>query len=369
MPDQAGDKRHEATPHRRQKAREQGQVARSQDLASALLLISSLGILLYFGGHLVGFLVEYTRQQLGTRVWSTLDRADVVFHWQGVVGPLGRVLMPLFGLMMLSAIAVHLGQIGFLFLPEKLTFDFDRINPLRGFQRIFSLSGAMRLAFGIFKVLVVAIVAFWCLWLERDTILGLTVLPPLVIAHTIVQLAIWTCLKIGVALLLLAILDYAFQRWKYEQDLRMTTQEVREELKTLQGDPQVLARRRAVQRQLTEQRIATAVPQADVVVTNPTELAIAIKYDMETMEAPIVVAKGAGTMAQRIRRLALEHEVPVVERKELAQVLYKRVDVGKPIPPEQYAAMAEVLRYVYQLKGQTLPSRPPTASGGPSQAA
>jgi flagellar biosynthetic protein FlhB len=172
----------------------------------------------------------------------------------------------------------------------------------------------------------------------------------------VIQVILWTCLKVGVALLILALFDYGYQRWKHERDLRMTAQEVREELKKLQGDPQIIARRRAIQRQLVLNRIGATVPKADVVVTNPTELAIAIQYDLETMEAPIVVAKGAGAVAQRIRRIALEHQVPIVERKELARALYRQVDVGRPIPPEQYAAMAEVLRYVYQLKGKTLPA-------------
>ena len=131
---------------------------------------------------------------------------------------------------------------------------------------------------------------------------------------------------------------------------------MREEMKTLQGDPQVIARRRQIQRQLVSNRLKTAVPQADVVITNPTELAVAVKYDIQTMAAPIVVAKGAGVLAQRIRRLALENDIPVVERKPLAQSLYKRVEVQQPIPVEQYAAVAEVLRYVYQLQGKKLPT-------------
>ena len=135
----------------------------------------------------------------------------------------------------------------------------------------------------------------------------------------------------------------------------MTTQEVREEMKSLQGDPQMAARRRQIQRQLVLNRMQTAVPQADVVVTNPTELAVAIKYDPTSMQAPIVVAKGAGVLAQRIRRLALDNNIPIVERKPLAQSLYKHVDINKPIPTEQYAAVAEILRYVYQLQGRTLP--------------
>jgi flagellar biosynthetic protein FlhB len=168
-------------------------------------------------------------------------------------------------------------------------------------------------------------------------------------------------LWIGLALLLLAVLDYGVQRWKYEQDLRMTHQEIREEMKNVQGDPQIVARRRAIQRQMVLNRISTSVPKADVVVTNPTELAVAIQYDPQEMAAPVVVAKGAGVLAQRIRRLALENNIPVVERKPLAQLLYKEVDINKPIPTDSYAAVAEVLAYVYQLQGKKLPAPPRAA--------
>ena len=136
----------------------------------------------------------------------------------------------------------------------------------------------------------------------------------------------------------------------------MTHQEVREEMKNLQGDPQIVARRRSVQRQMVLNRIASSVPKADVVVTNPTELAVAIQYEPEEMAAPIVVAKGAGVVAQRIRRLALEHNIPIIERKPLAQLLYKDVDIGRAIPAQSYAVVAEVLAYVYQLKGKKLPT-------------
>ena len=163
------------------------------------------------------------------------------------------------------------------------------------------------------------------------------------------------------ALVLLALLDYGLQRWKHEQDLKMTHQEVREEMKNLQGDPQIVARRRQIQRQMVLNRISSAVPKADVIVTNPTELAVAIQYDPLEMAAPVVVAKGAGVLAQRIRRLALENNIPIVERKPLAQLLYKDVDIGKPVPTESYAAVAEVLAYVYQLKGKKMPTPPRAA--------
>jgi flagellar biosynthetic protein FlhB len=155
--------------------------------------------------------------------------------------------------------------------------------------------------------------------------------------------------------LVLALLDYLFQRWKHESDLRMTHQELREELKNYQGDPQITARRRAVQRQLVLHRLASAVPKADVVITNPTELSVAVQYDPVEMLAPIVVAKGAGLLAQRIRKLAIEHGIPIIERKPLAQALYREVEVNHPIPDRDYAAVAEVLAYVYQLKGKRLP--------------
>jgi flagellar biosynthetic protein FlhB len=165
-----------------------------------------------------------------------------------------------------------------------------------------------------------------------------------------------TALWVGAALFALALLDYGFQRWKHDKDLMMTHQEMREEMKNLQGDPQIMSRRRAIQRQMALNRIGEKVPKADVVVTNPTELAVAIQYDPEKMAAPVVVAKGAGVLAQRIRRLALEHNIPVVERKPLAQLLYKEVDVNRAVPDQSYAAVAEVLAYVYQLKGKKMPT-------------
>jgi len=173
-----------------------------------------------------------------------------------------------------------------------------------------------------------------------------------------IDIVLSTALWVGVALFVLALFDFAYQKWKHEQDLKMTHREVLDEMKNLQGDPQIIARRRAVQRQMALNRIGDSVPKADVIVTNPTELAIAIQYAPEEMHAPIVVAKGAGVIAQRIRRLALENNIPVVERKPLARLLYKEVEINHPIPDQSYAAVAEVLAYVYQLKGKKMPKLP-----------
>ncbi|MEO8496656.1 MAG: flagellar biosynthesis protein FlhB [Planctomycetota bacterium] len=356
MSEQFGDKQHEATDHRRQQAREKGQVAKSQDLTSAALLLAAVGILMLWGENVAKLMAGLMREHLGGDAMLRVDRSMLTTHWNEILLAVGGVMLPILGLLALVSVAVNVGQIGFLFLPDKLAADVSRINPLQGLQRIFSLANTARLGFGIFKILIVAAVAAWAIWGEQDRILRLGELQVGQIAIYLVKLSLNTCFKIGLALLILAIIDYVFQRWKQEQDLRMTTQEVREEMKSLQGDPQVAARRRAVQRQLVLNRIGSSVPKADVVVTNPTELAIAIRYDHESMEAPVVQAKGAGVVAQRIRRIALENNIPVIERKELARALYKQVETGKPIPAGQYAAMAEVLRYVYQLKGKKLPT-------------
>ncbi|OHB78303.1 MAG: flagellar biosynthetic protein FlhB [Planctomycetes bacterium RBG_16_64_12] len=362
MPEQQGDKSHQATPHRRQRAREEGHVAKSQDLGSAVLLLAGMLALLMSGRALLEFLGEYTTRQLGGRPWLTANLDTVTAEWNSTLFSLAKCLLPILGLMMLTAIAINLVQVGFLFLPAKLSPDISRLSLTKGFGRLFSLANAARLGFGLFKILVIASVAFVSLYGERETILGLTALPATAIGAYLLEILLWTTIKVGLALLLLALLDYAFQRWRHEEDLKMTPQEVREEMRNLEGDPQIVARRRVVQRQLALSRLSTAVPKADVVITNPTELAVAIQYEPDSMAAPIVVAKGAGLIAQRIRLLALEHGIPLVEKKPLAQALYREVDVNRPIPQEKYAAVAEVLAYVYQLKGKKIPAPPGQAA-------
>ncbi len=354
MAEQFGDKTQEATPHRRQQAREEGQVARSQDLVSAALLIAGLLVLKFLGSRIGTYFLGLTTSSLGEIPELNGGSQEAVFVWNKTVSGAASVVLPVLGTLVLIAIMFNLGQVGFLFLPKKLNLDVSRVSPLKGLKRIFSLTNFTRLGFGLFKIGIISGVALWSLWDKSARIMELGSQDLPVIVGYVLDIVLSTCLKIGIALFILALLDYGFQRWKHEQDLRMTTQEVREEVKTTQGDPQLAARRRAIQRQLVLNRMSTTVPQADVVVTNPTELAIAIKYDMQTMAAPIVVAKGAGVLAQRIRRLALEHGVPIVERKELARALYKQVDVHQEIPPQQYAAVAEVLRYVYELQGRSV---------------
>jgi flagellar biosynthetic protein FlhB len=360
LPEQFGDKQFEATPHRREQAREQGQVPRSHDLASAVILVGGLVLLMWLGESLVTWLQTYFTERLGGEAWLAGGTDTLLSEQAAVLSALARTLLPLLALILALAVAASLGQTGILFLPQNVAPQLERLNPLRGLGRIFSLANLARTVFGVGKLLVVATVAYYSLRSRVGGLLGLAELSTAEIAWFLADVLLWTSLQIGLALLVLALLDYLFQRWKHEQDLRMTVLEVKQEMKEQQGDPQIIARRKAVQRQLAMNRLSKLIPQADFVVTNPTELAVALKYDEQTMVAPVVTAKGAGKVAQFIRRLALEHGVPVIERKPLAQALYQLVDVGQPVPRQLWEAVAEVVRYVSELKGQPLPgSRTP----------
>lgn len=358
MPEQDGDKTQDPTPHRRQEAREQGEIARSQDLAAAVVLVGGLALLYSWWNVLVDFLGGFAARQLGGDSWAIrIDPSTAVAQLRGVLADLARPMVPFLGLVVIIAVASNLMQFGLLFLPEKLMPDLNRLNVLTAFARLFSMQNLVRTGFGMVKVILVSTIAYHDLADRVDEIIALSALSVPHLAVFIVTTLFWTTLKIASALLAIALLDFGFQWWKHEQDLKMTTQEIREEMKNLQGDPQIISRRRAVQRELVKSRLKQTVPKADVVVTNPTELAVALQYDPAAMAAPVVLAKGAGVLAARIRQIALEHGIPIIEKKPLAQSLYKDVDVGRPIPGTLYSAVAEIMAYVYQLKGKTMPER------------
>lgn len=361
MPEQSGEKSFDPTPHRRQQAREKGQVAYSQDLGSAILLLVGAGLMWLLGQGVSDKLHHLTHRLLAEPIDPVGDASTASAMLLGLGQEVLLVVAPLLGLLVVAAVATSVAQVGFLFVPEKLAPDPSRISPIKGFGRLFSMQATARLGFGLFKVAVVGIVSVAVVSTRIAPIFEAARLGLPQLAQLLVDTAFTTVFAAGAALLVLALADLAFQRWKHEQDLKMTAQEVKEEMKNLQGNPEVAARRKQVQRQMALARIGDAVPKADVVVTNPTELAVALQYDAATMAAPVVVAKGAGVLAQRIRRLALENSVPIVERKPLAQLLYKDVEINHPVPAEAYAAVAEVLAYVYQLKGKKPPRAPRAA--------
>ena len=262
MADSSSDKTQDPTPRRRQQAREKGQVAFSQDLSSTLLLFVALVGLLYLGKKIITFFALLIQKQLGLAPQLSINSDYVLATFQGVVGEAATAYIPFLVLLFVSAIFISLLQTGILFNPDKLAPDISRLSPLKGMQRIFSITGFMKLGFGIFKIILVAIVAGVVIYLRRQEIMSLSGLEVSQIAGFLADISISTALWCSAVLLALAILDYAFQKWKHEQDLKMSEQEVRDEMKEMQGDPQMIARRRAVARQMVMNRVSDAVPDA-----------------------------------------------------------------------------------------------------------
>jgi flagellar biosynthesis protein FlhB len=352
--DSGGEKKHDATDYRRQKAREEGNVVRSPDLTSAVLLLAGVILLEFTGPQVFRMCMDLISEELTRPVeWQT-DSREAVLQLIRLIGKGSLSLLPLLGGVLCTSLVVHFAQVGPLWLPDKLGIDFTRINPIQGFQRLFTIVNASKLGFGLVKIGLVSGLLVMGVWSRWDSILALGGANIETVGQFVWTTMIDLCKNVAGALLVLSVVDYGFQRWKYEQDLRMTDEELREEMKMMQGDPQVKSRRRKIQRDIAAQRLSSDVPKADVVVTNPTELAIALRYDPLTMKAPIVVAKGANLVAAKIRKIALEHGIPIVERKPLAQALFKQVEVGQAIPLTEYAAVAEVLKYVYQVQGKSI---------------
>jgi flagellar biosynthetic protein FlhB len=261
-----------------------------------------------------------------------------------------------FIVLMIIAIIANVAQIGFHWLPEKLNIDFTRLDPLKGFGRIFSMQSVVRLLMGIGKIVICGVVAWYAVEGSFGEILNLSENETNQIASYLVWLILMIALKVAVALVIIALIDLMYQRWKHFHDSRMTDEELRQEMKNMIGDPQIMSKRRQIQREMATKQRVQGTPDADVVVTNPTHYAVAIKFDARTMDTPVVVAKGADHLAFQIRKIAAEHRIPVVERKELARTLFERVEIGQEIynnvSLEHVKMLGEVLHYAYRLVGR-----------------
>jgi len=350
-----GEKTEAPTPRRREEAREKGQVAKSSDLCAAITLLGAMILLQLAGGPMFESLALLTRKSLDSlhkgAVTEESMRACFSYCAAFIFASAAPVVLGLLAV----GLASDLLQTGFVWSAEPLNPDLARLDPVKGMARIFSRRGLVRLLVSLFKVLVIGVIAYLSIRKDLPATAAIVGMSPGAIVAFSSALVLSLGYKVAIALLILALFDYGFQRWQYERDLMMTKQELREELKRMEGDPLTRERRRRMQRQLAMQRMMANVPKADVVVTNPTELAIAIQYDPDEMSAPVCVAKGAGFVAARIREVAAQARVPIVENRIVAQLLYRKVEVGAEIPVELYQAVAEILAYVYKIKGKTLP--------------
>ncbi|MCF7958295.1 MAG: flagellar biosynthesis protein FlhB [Phycisphaerae bacterium] len=352
MPADAGEKTEAPTPRRLEESREEGKVAKSQDLGAALGLLAGLFLLNIYGSTMIKGFMGILRESLTVHHAPVSSQIALEEGWRMVARYSWGILGPFFLVLVVVAIVANLMQVGFMLVSKPIMPSFEKISPLAGIKRLFSLRSAMRLVMSLSKVIIIGLVAYFTIKSFLPELVGLAGAGYLDVVSRGSHLVFVLGIRMGLVLLLLALLDYIYQKFQMNQDLRMTKQEVKEEFKRMEGDPLMRQRRRSVARELAAQRMSQAVPKADVVITNPTHLAIALKYDPKEMPAPKVVARGAGYVAQRIREIAMENDVPIMERKPLARALYKSCDVGDFVPPELYKAMAEVLAYVFELAGK-----------------
>jgi flagellar biosynthetic protein FlhB len=344
-------KTEDPTPRRREEARRQGQVPFSAELVGSLVLLAGVIGLTYVGPDVWRSMMGVFRHDLPRVFQPEFDGTAAVELIARTVARMIAALLPFFGIMLAVGIAASIAQVGFQINTEKLTLDFDKLNPANGAKRLFSVGALVRGGLTLLKVVALALVAYLVLegragiitTLSRDRLAGAA---PAAWA-VVLRLALY----LTVAVALVAVLDYLYQRYRFERSLRMTKEEVKRELKEEDGDPQVKARIRQIARERSRQRMLRKVPEATVVLTNPTHYAVALRYDPNRDDAPVVVAKGTGIFARRIAEIARKSGVTVVERPTLARALYAGVKEGQPIPGTLFRAVAEVLAFVFKLRG------------------
>ncbi len=346
--EQGGEKTEDPTPKRIQDARDEGQVAFSPDVNTALLLMIGLCLLSAFGTWFCQELASTIRFSIKEALtWELQDQTirALITH----LIPAALWIAPVIGGLFVTGIVLSLGQVGLHLSGKALIPKFNRVSPITGFGRLFGMRALMRFVTNVLKLLILIGISWMVLGDEIPRLSYVHGDIAARLAHEstmIFQLG----LKLTAVLALIAGIDFVYQRYQQHQDLMMTKQEVKEEFKQSEGDPLIKAKIRQIQRQMAQRRMMQEVPKADVVITNPTHVAVALKYDQLKMASPVVLAKGYDEVAQRIKKIAAEHDIPMVENIALARALAKEVAVGKPVPPKWFQGVAEVLSYVYKLK-------------------
>lgn len=343
------EKTEQPSPRRLEQAREEGQVPQSRELSTFLVLITGIGALWMMGEWISGRILGMLRAGFAIERERAFDPKLMLERFGDLFTDALLTMMPLFGILMVAAIAAPVLMGGFVFAPKMLGLKLERMNPLQGIGRMFSMHGLAELVKSLLKAAVVGLMGVFAVWREHEHIFGLTGEAVEAAVPDFLQMVLFATLLIIMGLAILALIDVPFQLWQYNKKLRMTKEEVKRESKEQDGDPQVKGRIRAMQREMARRRMMAQVPKADVVVTNPTHFSVALKYDANKMRAPIVVAKGRGEVALKIRELAKEHKVPMLEAPPLARALYKHCELEQAVPGALYTAVAEVMAYVYQL--------------------
>lgn len=346
----AGEKTEKATPKKRQDTRKKGQVAKSQDVNTAILLFLVFLLFIVIGGTWKEQMSALYQKSFTEYIHWRVTQDNLHTMLQDITVYVAQALAPVMVIAIIAGLAANYMQIGFLFTAEPLKMQLNKIDPIQGAKRIFSARALVELVKSLLKIVVIATITFSILWMNKDEMMmlaGKDVNGALAFfGNVTILMGIFS----AIALLVLSVIDYSYQRYDYEKNIRMSKNDIKDEHKNIEGDPLIKSKIKERQRQMAMRRMMSEIPSADVVITNPTHYAIAIKYDEEKADAPYVVAKGVDFIAFKIREIAEAHDVPQIENRRLARALYAKAEIGEVINEEFFQAVAEVLAYVYQLE-------------------
>lgn len=344
------EKTEQPTPRKRQELKEKGEVAKSKELPSVAVLLAALISLSLFGSYMYNHIQIIMKGAFSLPSIHNFNIPEFLKFAQNIIGRLIILLSPLFAAIFITAILSNIMQVGFILSGESIIPKLSKIDPIKGFGRLFSKQAFMEFIKSLLKLIIVGGVAFLTVKGEMNNFVLLGDMELNSIFVYILKIFFKIFIRCSLAMIILVVIDYAFQRWEFEKRIRMTKQEVKDDFKKSEGDPLIKSRIKSIQMEMARKRMMQAVPEADVVITNPTHLAVALKYDSSTMNAPKLIAKGSRKIAEKIKDVASKHRIPILENKELARNLYSLVEVGQEIPPELYQTVAELLAYIYRLK-------------------
>ena len=354
---EGGEKTEKATSKKRREARENGQVLRSQEVNTAVILLVMFGSLQLFGGEIIKTMARVVIIFFDPQMMGSLTAADVAPIFLTLVYEFLLAILPICLIALVVGVAVNFLQVGFLFTTKPLRPKLSKLNPISGFKNMFSLNALVELVKSAAKVAILGFIVYGEYVRNMQLFPKMMVTDILSSAEKILEMIFGLAFQVCAAFAVLAAADYLYQRWKYEKDLMMSKQEVKDEWKLSEGNPEIKGRIKQKQREMSMMRMMQDVPHADVVITNPTQYAIALKYDDTGPNAPKVVAKGKDFVAARIKEIAMEAGVEIVENKPVAQALYVYCDVGDEIPADMYQAIAEILAYVFRLRNNNAKRR------------
>jgi flagellar biosynthesis protein FlhB len=353
MPEQsAGEKTEKATSKKREEARKKGNVAKSTEVNSALVLLTGTVVMAWTSSYFFGNLQVFMHGIFSNLNAYEVSQDSVRFYSMQTIFFLLKVIGPLILSILVIGTTANVLQIGFLISGESIKPDIKKLDIFKGLKRMVSAKSFAELVKGLLKITIIGIVIYITISGASKDFIPLMDQSLVQVISFLGKILLKVALRASIAMIILASLDYAFQRWEYEKSLRMSKDEVKQEYKEHEGDPLLKSRIRSIQRETAQKRMMSDVPNADVIITNPIHYAVALKYDSGEMSAPVVVAKGARKIAEKIKNIAKEHNIPIVEDPPLARALFKTCEIGMETPIELYKSVAEILAYVFRLKQQ-----------------